>query len=137
MNLAANPEACVRLNTNAVYLGTPGARQSCPDRVAGREDVVVLEPGSATAAAATTRSTIDQEITAQAPGIEADAYYGAAGSAAVTKVLASGGLAAATAATGATAARRAAALAPATLSGGSTTFTGRRSTPARTRAPVP
>ena len=122
VNLAANPEACVRLNVDAVYLGTPGTRQSCPDRAAGRADAVVLEPGSATAAASATQSTIDQEITAQAPGIEANAYYGTAGSAAVTKVLNSGGLAATvTANAGAT--RRAAA-APAALSGSATTFTG-------------
>ena len=42
--LAANPSTCVRFDRHAVYLGHPGADQSCPAHVVGRSGAVLVEP---------------------------------------------------------------------------------------------
>ncbi|MFB9370248.1 glycoside hydrolase domain-containing protein [Kitasatospora albolonga] len=45
VDLEKNPRACVRLDRNAVFLGTPGADQDCPAKPAAeRADVLVVEP---------------------------------------------------------------------------------------------
>jgi hypothetical protein len=43
-HLSADPARCVLLNRNAVYLGTPGARQRCPARAYGHADAVLVQP---------------------------------------------------------------------------------------------
>jgi hypothetical protein len=43
--LARDPELCVRFDRAAVYLGAPGAAQSCPAHAAGRPRAVLIEPG--------------------------------------------------------------------------------------------
>jgi len=43
-DLAANPATCVRFDTNAVYLGHPGADMDCPAGIVGRSDAVLVEP---------------------------------------------------------------------------------------------
>lgn len=45
-DLAKDPTRCVRLDRHAVYLGTPGANQSCPAHVVGRTETVSLQPYS-------------------------------------------------------------------------------------------
>jgi hypothetical protein len=70
-----------------------------------------------------TQSPVEQKITAQAPGIEATAYYGTAGAAADTKVLASAGLTSTTPIAPAPL-EHASAVHAAMLSTGSTGFTG-------------
>lgn len=47
IDLAANPRTCVRLDRNAVYLGTPGSDQDCPAHVIGRAATVHLAPTTA------------------------------------------------------------------------------------------
>jgi Domain of unknown function (DUF1906) len=42
--LAADPSLCVLFNRHAVYLGTPGAAQSCPSRAFGRTEAVLIQP---------------------------------------------------------------------------------------------
>ena len=42
--LAASPSTCVRFDRHAVYLGHPGADQSCPAHVVGRSSAVLVEP---------------------------------------------------------------------------------------------
>ena len=49
-NLAADPARCVLLNRDAVYLGTPGARQQCPARAYGRADALLVQPMTASTA---------------------------------------------------------------------------------------
>ena len=48
-HLSADPARCVLFNRNAVYLGTPGARQRCPARAYGHADAVLVQPEPATA----------------------------------------------------------------------------------------
>ncbi|MDQ6730573.1 MAG: DUF1906 domain-containing protein [Actinomycetota bacterium] len=50
-DLTRSPETCVRFNRHAVYLGTPGARQSCPAHAAGRTEAILVRPLDAGAAA--------------------------------------------------------------------------------------
>ncbi len=42
--LAADPSRCVLFNQHAVYLGSPGAAQSCPPRAFGRTESLLIEP---------------------------------------------------------------------------------------------
>jgi len=50
-DLARSPRTCVRFNRHAVYLGTPGPRQSCPAHAAGRTEAILVRPLDAGAAA--------------------------------------------------------------------------------------
>ncbi|MEU6572198.1 DUF1906 domain-containing protein, partial [Streptomyces parvulus] len=44
VDLSANPNACVRMDQHTVYLGHPGAEQSCPTRlIAEKTEAIVLE----------------------------------------------------------------------------------------------
>lgn len=47
LRLAQHPDACVRLDRRAVYLGTPGANQQCPSNAIGRRRAILVEPRSA------------------------------------------------------------------------------------------
>ncbi|HUX72093.1 MAG TPA: hypothetical protein VMV41_16360, partial [Cellulomonadaceae bacterium] len=38
IDLRENPEACVRFDTPAVYLGSPGSQSDCPAHAVGRVD---------------------------------------------------------------------------------------------------
>ena len=42
IDLRVNPEACVRFDTAAVYLGSPGSQSDCPAHAVGRVDTVWL-----------------------------------------------------------------------------------------------
>lgn len=45
VDLAKDPQACVRLDQHTVYLGHPGANQSCPTHlIAAKTEALVLEP---------------------------------------------------------------------------------------------
>jgi hypothetical protein len=44
VDLARDPNACVRFDVHAVYLGHPGSQAACPSRVVGRTDALLLEP---------------------------------------------------------------------------------------------
>jgi hypothetical protein len=44
--LAEHPRMCVRLDREAVYLGTPGAGQRCPAEAIGRKRAILVEPRS-------------------------------------------------------------------------------------------
>jgi Domain of unknown function (DUF1906) len=43
--LARDRTACVRFDRHAVYLGRPGAEQSCPAAAAGRTEAILVQPG--------------------------------------------------------------------------------------------
>jgi len=43
-HLDRDPGTCVRFNRHAVYLGIPGAQESCPAHAAGRAGAILLEP---------------------------------------------------------------------------------------------
>jgi Rv2525c-like, glycoside hydrolase-like domain len=44
VDLARDPNACVRFDVHAVYLGHPGSQSSCPAKTLGRTDALLLEP---------------------------------------------------------------------------------------------
>src|SRR5215471_14975156 len=43
-DLARDPQACVRFNRHAVYVGTPGREERCPAHAVGRTDALLLSP---------------------------------------------------------------------------------------------
>jgi hypothetical protein len=55
--LAAHPATCVRFNRHAVYLGRPGAQQSCPVPAAGRTEAILVQPLGAHASQALPATT--------------------------------------------------------------------------------
>jgi Domain of unknown function (DUF1906) len=92
-DLATDPTRCVLFNQHAVYLGTPGADQQCPDEAFGRTEAVLIEPaqtsvppgtvrlGSDTASFAGALSTDDTtshvvQVAAPGPGVQVTATYG-------------------------------------------------------------
>lgn len=46
VRLAEQPNACVRLDRKAVYLGTPGPAQRCPAGAMGRRRAILVDPGA-------------------------------------------------------------------------------------------
>jgi Rv2525c-like, glycoside hydrolase-like domain len=44
VDLAKDPSACVRFDVHAVYLGHPGSNPSCPAKVLGRTEALLVEP---------------------------------------------------------------------------------------------
>ncbi|MFG3052993.1 glycoside hydrolase domain-containing protein, partial [Kitasatospora sp. NPDC048239] len=49
VDLAVDPQACVRFDQHAVYLGHPGEQQVCPPRLIGRTEALLVEPAAAAA----------------------------------------------------------------------------------------
>ncbi|WP_405363358.1 DUF1906 domain-containing protein [Kitasatospora sp. NBC_00085] len=49
VDLAVDPQACVRFDQHAVYLGHPGEQQVCPPRLIGRTEALLVEPATAAA----------------------------------------------------------------------------------------
>lgn len=129
VDLAQHPRTCVRFDRHAVYLGTPGADQDCPSRVLGRTDALLVEPGSAAAAATARQNSVEHQITATAPGVSVTAAY-ASSPTRVAGILTAAGFPTPTSTRevthGATgiAAGDASVTAAATLPSGATTFTG-------------
>jgi Domain of unknown function (DUF1906) len=59
VDLSTNPQACVRFNRHALYLGTPGVDQLCPLSAVGRTEAILVSPaGSASHAAAGARGVL-------------------------------------------------------------------------------
>ncbi|WP_426361900.1 glycoside hydrolase domain-containing protein [Streptomyces sp. E-08] len=57
VDLTANPRACLRFDTPAVFLGEPGEENDCPAHIVGRTAGIVVEPITAGSAARTTAAT--------------------------------------------------------------------------------
>lgn len=49
VDLAVDPQACVRFDQHAVYLGHPGEQQACPPRLTGRTEALLVEPAEGAA----------------------------------------------------------------------------------------
>lgn len=47
VDLEKHPDACVRFDRHAVYLGTPGGNQKCPARASGRTEALLVQPARA------------------------------------------------------------------------------------------
>jgi hypothetical protein len=94
-NLARQSRTCVRFDLHAVYLGTPGADQSCPSWLVGATETIVIQPGSRAAGRVSVENAVADQITAIAPGITVTATF-YADPTAIYRILASAGLAAPT-----------------------------------------
>ncbi|HEU4737369.1 MAG TPA: DUF1906 domain-containing protein [Solirubrobacterales bacterium] len=62
--LAEQPRMCVRLDREAVYLGTPGASQRCPVDAIGRQRAILVEPRSRLRARAATSAVAPAPVSA-------------------------------------------------------------------------
>jgi Domain of unknown function (DUF1906) len=69
--LGEHPRMCVRLDRQAVYLGTPGASQRCPVNAIGRKRALLIEPRSQASARAGTSA-----VTPPAPVSAPEAFTG-------------------------------------------------------------
>lgn len=56
--LSRHPHLCVRFNRRAVYLGTPGSAEECPNHAVGRSRAILLEPRGASVARITDPAAI-------------------------------------------------------------------------------
>ncbi|MGH3276384.1 MAG: glycoside hydrolase domain-containing protein, partial [Streptosporangiaceae bacterium] len=68
---------CVRFDEHVVYLGVPAADQSCPSRLLGTTEALLIEPGPAAASRASTENPVSREITVTAPRISITATFDA------------------------------------------------------------
>jgi Domain of unknown function (DUF1906)/Ricin-type beta-trefoil lectin domain len=84
-DLAKEPQACVRFDRHAVYLGVPSARQSCPAHSVGHTEAVLLEPLRAELARAGARASVAgaissagsaERFTVPSAGVEVLATWG-------------------------------------------------------------
>jgi hypothetical protein len=57
-HLTQKSTVCVRFNRHAVYLGTPGSNQNCPQQAAGRTEAILVSPASYHGALLTPLSTL-------------------------------------------------------------------------------
>ncbi|WP_327068871.1 glycoside hydrolase domain-containing protein [Kitasatospora sp. NBC_01302] len=95
VDLAQNPNACVRFDQNTVYLGSPGADENCPAHissaltealviqptptpVAGQPAAPVVEPGAALPASVLKAGASSHQLRAQlrGTGLQVTASYG-------------------------------------------------------------
>jgi Domain of unknown function (DUF1906) len=76
IDLARHPRDCVRLDRHAVYLGAPGRNQSCPSRLIGTTEAVVIKPGAARRPQAPVEDPVSRRIMVAAPRIRVTATFG-------------------------------------------------------------
>jgi hypothetical protein len=67
--------ACVRFDLHAIYLGRPGANQSCPSWLVGTTEALVVQPAATTLVRRTIENPVANQITATAPGILVTATF--------------------------------------------------------------
>jgi Domain of unknown function (DUF1906) len=70
LDLAANPQQCVRFDTPAVYLGHEGTNPLCPAHLVGRSDGVLVEPLDASTAVRAARATAATTINGEAAKVD-------------------------------------------------------------------
>jgi hypothetical protein len=77
VDLAKQPNTCVRLDQHAVYLGSPGVDQQCPANVRGRTEALIVEPASGvTGTGQTVENPVGHEIVVTGAGVKVTAAYG-------------------------------------------------------------
>jgi hypothetical protein len=60
--LGRRPATCVRFDRHAVYLGAPGAAESCPATVLGRTEAILVRPAGTAAAALGGEDTLRMSV---------------------------------------------------------------------------
>jgi hypothetical protein len=91
IDLARHPRACVRFDRRAVYLGTPGADQSCPAGLVGTTTALLISPGPANSAVSSVQDPVTGQVSVRAPRITITATTGA-DPGLISQILASAGL---------------------------------------------
>lgn len=91
INLAKQPDTCVRFDLHAVYLGEPGVNQNCPSWLLGATEALVIEPGSAQARRSSTENPVAHEITVTVPRVQLTATFNTDPTV-IYRILASAGL---------------------------------------------
>jgi hypothetical protein len=72
---ARHPDACVRFDLHAVYLGVPGANQSCPSWLVGATEALLIQPGPARARRRSIENPVADQVSVTAPGITVTATF--------------------------------------------------------------
>ncbi|HEU5419621.1 MAG TPA: glycoside hydrolase domain-containing protein [Streptosporangiaceae bacterium] len=75
IDLARHPATCVRYDRHAVYLGSPGADQSCPSWLFGTTEAVLVQAGPAAARRSSQENPVSRRITVTAPRIRVTATF--------------------------------------------------------------
>ncbi len=91
IDLARQPQTCVRFDLHAVYLGTPAANERCPAWLLGTTEALLIQPARSGAAPQSAENPVSDLITASAPGISVTATFDT-DPAQITQILASAGL---------------------------------------------
>ena len=91
ISLAQQQQTCVRFDLHAVYLGTPGADESCPGWLLGTTEAILIQPAPAGMQRQSAENPVADEITASAPGIVVSATFDT-DPAEIVQILASAGL---------------------------------------------
>ncbi|HXZ63774.1 MAG TPA: glycoside hydrolase domain-containing protein [Streptosporangiaceae bacterium] len=90
INLAQQPQTCVRFDLHAVYLGTPAANESCPGWLLGTTEAILIQPAPAGLPRQSAENLVTNQITASAPGIAVSATFDT-NPAEIVQILASAG----------------------------------------------
>ncbi len=93
INLASQPQTCVRFDVHAIYLGTPAVNESCPGWLLGTTEAILIQSAAPSAPRQSVENAITNRITASAPGISITATFDS-DPAQITSILASAGLSA-------------------------------------------
>jgi hypothetical protein len=93
VNLAGQPQTCVRFDVHAIYLGTAGSNESCPAWLLGTTEAMLIGPAPQGTQRQSAEYLVSDRITATAPGISVSATFDT-DPAAITSILASAGLSA-------------------------------------------
>ncbi len=76
INLSGRSHTCVRFDRRAIYVGTPGPNQSCPARLVGTTEALLIQRGASRAAPSAVEDQIARKITVTAPRISITATFG-------------------------------------------------------------
>lgn len=91
INLATDPGTCVRFDLHAVYLGTPGANETCPSWLVGSTEALVIQPAAGHLQRTSTENSVSHLITVRTPRISVIGTFDA-NPTVIYRVLASAGL---------------------------------------------
>ena len=75
VNLDQRRRACVRFDRHAIYLGTPSPNQSCPSRLLGTTEAMLVEPASGQAPHISEYNAVNRQVNVVAHGIHITATF--------------------------------------------------------------
>jgi len=75
VRLDGSGRTCVRFDVHVVYLGTPPANESCPSRLVGTTQALLIQPAGDSSDPSSTENPVARRITVDAPRITITATY--------------------------------------------------------------